>query len=50
MVIYCFVWSSFVNLGRILNRFSKDVGTMDDQLSFVFFDMVAVRVHLSLSS
>uniref|UniRef100_A0A914ZN19 ABC transmembrane type-1 domain-containing protein n=1 Tax=Parascaris univalens TaxID=6257 RepID=A0A914ZN19_PARUN len=25
-------------IGRILNRFSKDVGTMDDQLSFAFFD------------
>ncbi|CAD6185430.1 unnamed protein product [Caenorhabditis auriculariae] len=25
-------------IGRILNRFSKDVGTMDDSLSFVFFE------------
>ncbi|EPB77372.1 hypothetical protein ANCCEY_03525 [Ancylostoma ceylanicum] len=27
-------------IGRILNRFSKDVGTMDDQLSFVFFEFL----------
>ncbi|CAI4226268.1 unnamed protein product [Auanema sp. JU1783] len=27
-------------IGRILNRFSKDVGTMDDQLSFVFFEFM----------
>uniref|UniRef100_A0A1I7XV09 ABC transporter domain-containing protein n=1 Tax=Heterorhabditis bacteriophora TaxID=37862 RepID=A0A1I7XV09_HETBA len=26
--------------GRVLNRFSKDVGTMDDQLSFVFFEFL----------
>uniref|UniRef100_A0A183DXE5 ABC transmembrane type-1 domain-containing protein n=1 Tax=Gongylonema pulchrum TaxID=637853 RepID=A0A183DXE5_9BILA len=25
-------------IGRILNRFSKDIGTLDDQLSFSFFD------------
>uniref|UniRef100_A0A158Q5Q4 Multidrug resistance-associated protein lethal(2)03659 n=1 Tax=Dracunculus medinensis TaxID=318479 RepID=A0A158Q5Q4_DRAME len=27
-------------IGRILNRFSKDVGMMDDQLSFVFFEFL----------
>ncbi|WKY15512.1 hypothetical protein Q1695_000749 [Nippostrongylus brasiliensis] len=27
-------------IGRILNRFSKDVGTMDDQLAFVFFEFL----------
>ncbi|VDM50026.1 unnamed protein product [Toxocara canis] len=25
-------------IGRILNRFSKDIGAMDDQLAFAFFD------------
>lgn len=29
-------------IGRILNRFSKDVGTMDDQLAFVFFEFIMV--------
>ncbi|VDD91907.1 unnamed protein product [Enterobius vermicularis] len=33
-------------IGIILNRFSKDVGTMDDQLSFVFFDMVAGALQI----
>ncbi|VDK18713.1 unnamed protein product, partial [Anisakis simplex] len=28
-------------IGRILNRFSKDVGTMDDQVAFTFFDFFA---------
>uniref|UniRef100_A0A914VEV8 ABC transmembrane type-1 domain-containing protein n=1 Tax=Plectus sambesii TaxID=2011161 RepID=A0A914VEV8_9BILA len=27
-------------IGRILNRFSKDVGAMDEQLAFVFFDFL----------
>lgn len=27
-------------IGRILNRFSKDTGTMDEQLSFVTFDFI----------
>lgn len=31
-------------IGRILNRFSKDVGTMDDQLSFVFFEFLMVSL------
>uniref|UniRef100_T1IZ26 Uncharacterized protein n=1 Tax=Strigamia maritima TaxID=126957 RepID=T1IZ26_STRMM len=30
-------------IGRILNRFSKDTGTMDDQLPLPFFDMISVR-------
>lgn len=37
-------------IGRILNRFSKDVGTMDDQLAFVFFEFIMVptaRIHAS---
>lgn len=28
--------------GRILNRFSKDVSTMDDTISMVFFEFVVV--------
>uniref|UniRef100_A0A183DYN8 ABC transporter domain-containing protein n=1 Tax=Gongylonema pulchrum TaxID=637853 RepID=A0A183DYN8_9BILA len=31
-------------IGRILNRFSKDIGTLDDQLSFSFFDFAMVRI------
>lgn len=29
--------------GRILNRFSKDIGQMDDLLPMTFFDMIGVR-------
>uniref|UniRef100_A0A0N5AH10 Multidrug resistance-associated protein lethal(2)03659 n=1 Tax=Syphacia muris TaxID=451379 RepID=A0A0N5AH10_9BILA len=32
---------------RVLNRFSKDVGTMDDQLSYVFFEFFAGVLHIS---
>ncbi|KJH42578.1 ABC transporter, ATP-binding protein [Dictyocaulus viviparus] len=28
------------SVGRVLNRFAKDVGAMDDQLSFVFFEFL----------
>ncbi|KAK0404544.1 hypothetical protein QR680_017501 [Steinernema hermaphroditum] len=33
-------------IGRILNRFSKDVGTLDDQLSFVFFDFFMGLINI----
>ena len=29
--------------GRILNRFSKDIGSMDEQLPPAFFDVLAVE-------
>ena len=31
-----------LKIGRILNRFSKDIGLMDDQLPPTFFDVVSV--------
>lgn len=34
----CVIWFA----GRIINRFSKDIGTMDDSLAFVFFDFLTV--------
>ena len=33
----------FAHLGRILNRFSKDIGLVDDMFSFVFFDFTQVE-------
>jgi len=30
------------NVGRVLNRFSRDTDTMDNQMAFVFFDFVQV--------
>ena len=34
--------------GRILNRFSKDTGIVDDMFSFVFFDFIQVSVAITL--
>ena len=31
------------NIGRILNRFSKDMGSMDELLPPAFFDVLTVR-------
>ena len=32
-------------LGRILNRFSKDIGSMDEQLPPAFFDVLTVSIR-----
>ena len=32
--------------GRILNRFSKDMGLVDDMFSFVFFDFTQVWINM----
>ncbi|XP_033642849.1 multidrug resistance-associated protein 4-like [Asterias rubens] len=32
--------------GRILNRFTKDIGTMDDQLPQTFFDFLQISLHI----
>jgi ATP-binding cassette subfamily C (CFTR/MRP) protein 4 len=34
------------NVGRVLNRFSRDTDTMDNQMAFVFYDFVQVRVNV----
>lgn len=39
----------FYNLtGRIVNRFTKDTGSMDDQLPAVFFDPIYVIISYIL--
>ena len=37
------ILSCFFVSGRILNRFSKDIGNMDDYLPITFFDFTQVR-------
>lgn len=34
---------SFQHLGRILNRFAKDIGCMDEMLPSAFFDVITVN-------
>ena len=36
---------SHIYVGRVLNRFSKDLGFMDDILPFFFFDYLGVSEH-----
>lgn len=31
-----------VSIGRILNRFAKDIGSMDDSIALCFFDVISV--------
>ncbi len=49
---FCFTYAKtgLWTLGRILNRFSKDVHVMDEYLSFVFFEFLMVRRRQSLLS
>ena len=35
-------------IGRVLNRFSKDVGFLDDRLIISFIDFLSVRVYIQL--
>lgn len=39
---YGFLKVLFYYLGRILNRFTKDLGCMDDQLPQFYLDMIVV--------
>ena len=34
----------YISIGRILNRFSKDIGFMDDVLPFQFMELFTVSV------
>ena len=36
----------FVNIGRVLNRFSKDIGLMDAVLPYQFVDFITVSYKL----
>lgn len=40
--LYLFFFSNPVSVGRILNRFSKDIGHLDDLLPLTFLDFVQV--------
>lgn len=40
LVVIC--WRSFFVTGRILNRFSKDMGFVDDMMPFTYCDFLQV--------
>lgn len=45
LYIMCFLYEPRATLGRILNRFSKDVGIMDEILPFTLIIVIQVRCY-----
>lgn len=43
-----FTWEHFQLLGRVLNRFSKDIGFMDDILPFQFLELFTVSYIVTI--
>ena len=47
LFLFVFLYLFFFVLGRILNRFSKDIGMIDDMMPMILCDVLQVSQHTS---